>query len=181
MKTYSIVNLDTVEYSLLGHPKCFELPNTTRVNVISSDGEILDISQNRKPIVGRFGAHKLQIRALHQGRELSVEGSPYAFLYGQNLYTSNDLLAVLRELIPDMGRPFLVRDALSVESANGLERLRAKLLQHTTDPNALREYILHDYLVLYAQIGESIFLLAIRHHRQLAFDFVGQWGRGESL
>lgn len=85
------------------------------------------------------------------------------------------------ERFPDMGRPFLVREALSVESANGLERLRAKVLQHTTDPNALREYILHDYLVLYAQIGESIFLLAIRHHRQLAFDFVGQWGRGESL
>lgn len=85
------------------------------------------------------------------------------------------------ERFPDMGRPFLAREALSVESANGLERLRAKLLRHTTDPSALREYMLHDYLVLYAQIGECVFLLAIRHHRQLAFDFVGQWGRGEPL
>lgn len=83
------------------------------------------------------------------------------------------------ERFPDMGRPFLVREAHSVESANALERLRAKLLRHTTDPSALREYILHDYLVLYAQIGESVFLLAIRHHRQLAFNFVGQWGSGE--
>lgn len=85
------------------------------------------------------------------------------------------------ERFPEMGRPFLARKALSVESENGLERLRAKLLQHTTDPSALREYILHDYLVLYAQIGRSIFLLSIRHHRQLAFDFFSQWGRGDSL
>lgn len=82
------------------------------------------------------------------------------------------------ERFPDMGRTFLVREAHSVESANALERLRAKLLQHTTDTTSLREYILHDYLVLYAQINAIVYLLAIRHHRQLAFDFVGQWGRG---
>ena len=85
------------------------------------------------------------------------------------------------EKFPNMGRAFLVREVLSVESANGLERLRAKLFRHTTDPSALREYILHDYLVLYALIGESVFLLAIRHHRQLAFNFIGQWGRGDTL
>jgi len=83
------------------------------------------------------------------------------------------------EKFPDMGRPFLVREAHSVESANALERLRAKLLQQTTDTTALREYILSDYLVLYVQIDAIVYLLAIRHHRQLAFDFVGQWGRAE--
>jgi plasmid stabilization system protein ParE len=80
------------------------------------------------------------------------------------------------ESFPDMGRPFLVREAHSVESTNALERLHTKLLQQTTDTTALREYILSDYLVLYVQIDAIVYLLAIRHHRQLAFDFVGQWG-----
>ena len=83
---------------------------------------------------------------------------------------------LLDESFPDMGRPFLVREAHSVESTNALERLHTKLLQQTTDTTALREYILSDYLVLYVQIDAIVYLLAIRHHRQLAFDFVGQWG-----
>jgi hypothetical protein len=32
------------------------------------------------------------------------------------------------------------------------------------------------YLVLYAQIGEHIHLLSIKHHRQLSFDFEAHWG-----
>ncbi|MBT9520012.1 MAG: hypothetical protein IV101_03880 [Dechloromonas sp.] len=91
-----------MKFSLLSHPDCFQLPDTTVVNVISPDGEILDTFQNRMSVEGRYGVHSLQLRALHKGRELSVEGSPYAYLYGQNLYTSNDLLAALRELLPQV-------------------------------------------------------------------------------
>ena len=40
----------------------------------------------------------------------------------------------------------------------------------------LREYVLKDYLLLYALIGGAIYLLAIRHQRQLSFDFEGHWG-----
>jgi len=41
----------------------------------------------------------------------------------------------------------------------------------------LREYVLKDYLLLYALIdGATIILLSIRHHRQLSFDFEGHWG-----
>jgi hypothetical protein len=32
-------------------------------------------------------------------------------------------------------------------------------------------------LLLYALIGGAIYLLAIRHQRQLSFDFEGHWGR----
>ena len=39
------------------------------------------------------------------------------------------------------------------------------------------EYILDHYLVLYAQIDANLYLLAIRHHRQLSFDFQSHWGR----
>jgi len=81
------------------------------------------------------------------------------------------------ERFPGMGRPFLLRQPRSVETTNALAALRAKLLALTTDPDALREYVLKDYLLLYAQIGGAINLLAIRHQRQLSFDFEGHWGR----
>jgi len=79
------------------------------------------------------------------------------------------------ERFPGMGRPFLARAAGSVEAANTLKALREKLLALTLDPEALREYLMDNYLVLYAQIGGNVHLLAIRHHRQLSFDFASQW------
>lgn len=79
------------------------------------------------------------------------------------------------ERFPDIGRPFLTRAARSVETTIALEALRAKLATMTKDIEALREYILADYLVLYAQLDGLIYLLAIRHHRQISFDFESHW------
>lgn len=81
---------------------------------------------------------------------------------------------------PGIGRPFLANAARSVETTNALELLRTKLSALTPDPEALREYILDQYLVLYAQIDATLYLLAIRHHHQLSFDFQSHWG-GTSL
>lgn len=77
------------------------------------------------------------------------------------------------ERFPDMGRPFLERSALSVEGTSALEGLRKKLRQ-----GVLREYLLADYLVLYARYDQSLYLLSIKHHRQLSFDFDSLWGDG---
>jgi len=44
------------------------------------------------------------------------------------------------------------------------------------DTDALREYIIGQYLVLYAQIDANPHLLASRHHRQLSFDFQAHRG-----
>jgi len=79
------------------------------------------------------------------------------------------------ERFPAIGRPFLANAVRSVESANALEALRAKLSGLTPDPEALREYVFDHYLVLYARIGTNLHLLAIRHHRQLSFDFRSHW------
>jgi plasmid stabilization system protein ParE len=40
---------------------------------------------------------------------------------------------------------------------------------------ALRELVRGDYLILYARRGDDLYLLAIKHHRQLSFDFPGHW------
>ena len=79
------------------------------------------------------------------------------------------------ERFPGIGRPFMLRQPRSVETTNALETLRAKLLALTTDPEALREYALKDYLLLYSWTGGAIYLLAVRHQRQLSFDFEGHW------
>lgn len=39
----------------------------------------------------------------------------------------------------------------------------------------LREYLMPDYLLLYLRQDMAIYLLAIKHHRQLSFDFDRHW------
>ena len=85
------------------------------------------------------------------------------------------------ERFPGIARAFLANAARSVETTNALESLRTKLLALTQDPAALREYILEHNLVLYAQIDANLYLLAIRHHRQLSFDFQSHWGGTSSM
>jgi plasmid stabilization system protein ParE len=74
------------------------------------------------------------------------------------------------ERFPDMGRPFMNRPVKSIEVVNAVTALQAKL-----QDGELREYLLPDYLVLYARYAETIYLLSIKHHRQLSFDFSGHW------
>ena len=82
------------------------------------------------------------------------------------------------EQFPEMGRPFMARQPRSVETTNALAKLRTKLSGLNQEMDALREYVLKDYLLLYVLIdGATIYMLAIRHQRQLSFDFEGHWGR----
>ncbi|MBI5898819.1 MAG: type II toxin-antitoxin system RelE/ParE family toxin [Rhodocyclales bacterium] len=79
------------------------------------------------------------------------------------------------ERFPGMGRPFLRRPTHSVEAANAVDALAAPLAALTADRDALREYVLKHYLLLYAAMGNTIHLLAIRHQRQLSFNFEKLW------
>ena len=80
------------------------------------------------------------------------------------------------ERFPAMGRLFLEQPARSVEAINGMARLTKQLGAIAKD-GVLREYVMADYLLLYAQIKGTVFLLSIRHHRQLSFDFQALWHR----
>lgn len=75
---------------------------------------------------------------------------------------------------PDMGRLFLQRPVRSVEVANAIVRLAAQLGALASD-GELREYVMTNYLLLYARIKGSVYLLSIRHQRQLSFDFPRHW------
>lgn len=80
------------------------------------------------------------------------------------------------ERFPVMGRLFFVRPIRSVEASNSMDALKRKLNVIAKD-GEIREYVMPHYLVLYARFDATIYLLSIRHHRQLSFDFQAQWGR----
>ena len=76
---------------------------------------------------------------------------------------------------PDVGIDFLERQPASAELRMQWDRLRTRMAgAHAT----LREYIADDYLILYAVHSDMVSLLAIKHHRQLSFDFGGIWNPG---
>ncbi len=85
-----------------------------------------------------------------------------------------DTLVPNLENFPKMGRPFLARPALSVEAISRVEKLRTHLDVLCSNSD-IREYVLSHYLVLYAATETTVYLLSIRHHRQLSFDFEDLW------
>lgn len=72
---------------------------------------------------------------------------------------------------PRIGRRYLANPPQSAEALVQLAALPAGA------PDALREYLHGDYLMLYAatEADATVYLLSIRHHRQLSFDFAGLW------
>ena len=93
-------------------------------------------------------------------------------------FAFDDLLAELRATVipnlgrfPRIGRRYLDNPPQSAEALAQLATLPAGAA------HALREYLHGDYLMLYAAMDDSatVYLLSIRHHRQLSFDFARLW------
>ena len=96
------------------------------------------------------------------------------------------LLAALQDTVipnlrrfPRMGRRYLDRPPQSAEAIVQLGQLP------TGAADGLRVLGSGDYLILYAEENKSatVYLLSIRHHRQLSFDFARLWpesGRGDN-
>lgn len=100
-----------------------------------------------------------------------------AFLIGQEaepvfaalLEALSFRLAATLEEHPRIGRDWMLR---SPESVKG-KRLKARIAARLGGKRELREFILDDYLVLYALEDATAVLLAIRHHRQMAYEVRG--------
>ena len=97
-------------------------------------------------------------------------------------FAFDDLLAELRATVipnlqrfPRIGRRYLANPPQSAEALAQLAGLPPGV------PDALREYLHGDYLMLYTVVDGSpeakscVYLLSIRHHRQLSFDFARLW------
>ena len=92
-------------------------------------------------------------------------------------FAFDTLLAELRATVisnlrrfPRIGRRYLANPPQSAEALAQLAALPAGA------PDALREYLHGDYLMLYVCVDAraTAYLLSIRHHRQLSFDFARQ-------
>jgi plasmid stabilization system protein ParE len=90
----------------------------------------------------------------------------------------DDLLAELRATVvpnlarfPRIGPRYLDRPPQSAEALVQLASLPVG------SASALREYLHGDYLMMYAAVDATatVYLLTIRHHRQLSFDFARLW------
>ena len=103
---------------------------------------------------------------------LTASQAPQAFdeLLGELM----DTVIPNLERFPGLGRLFLERPVRSAEAANGVARLTQRLGAIAQD-GELREYVMSHYLLLYARIQGTIYLLSIQHHRQLSFDFEIYW------
>jgi len=93
-------------------------------------------------------------------------------------FAFDDLLADLRATVipnlarfPRIGRRYLDNPPQSAEALAQLATLPPGAA------GALREYLHGDYLILYAvmEAQAAVYLLSIRHHRQLSFDFARLW------
>lgn len=81
------------------------------------------------------------------------------------------------ERFPELGTPFFNRAVRSVEATNATAALKAKLADLVgISSTSLREYVMSNYLVLYVQVEDTLYLLSLKHHKQLSFDFEGHWG-----
>ena len=94
--------------------------------------------------------------------------------YDRLLDELGDVVVSNLERFPAMGRPFLTRVTQSVEALTIADRLGAKLAKLAVDAE-LREYVMHDYVILYALVGNSAYMLSIKHPRQLSFDHGRFW------
>ena len=119
--------------------------------------------------------HQVELTASFLERLNSIE----AFLGEANAaFAFDDLVDNIRTTVipnlrrfPRIGRPYLANPPQSAEALALLTSLPVGAA------NALREYLHGDYLMLYTVIDQTatVYLLSIRHHRQLSFDFVGLW------
>lgn len=123
--------------------------------------------------------YKVELTASFLERLDSIE----AFLTDADAaHAFDDLLFELRETVirnlrrfPRIGRRYLANPPQSAEA------LAQLALLPTGAPDALREYLHGDYVMLYTVVDAStntdatVYLLSIRHHRQLSFDFARLW------
>ena len=69
------------------------------------------------------------------------------------------------ERFPLIGTDFMAKNPMSIEGKIRLD----DILEINKFVN-LREYICGEYLILYTIKNDDVFLLSIKHHRQLSFD-----------
>ena len=107
--------------------------------------------------------------------EAFLEQADASFAFDRLVQELRSIVIPNLRRFPRIGRPYLDQAPQSAEALAQLAALPAGA------PDALREYLHGDYLLLYSvvdaleQAQATVYLLSIRHHRQLTFDFAKNW------
>ncbi|NBV15775.1 phage/plasmid replication protein, II/X family [Janthinobacterium sp.] len=103
----TLFNIDTVEFSVANADVDMTLLKAKTRGEVYCDGEKKSSKTNRRRIAGYQKRHAVHVRYESMARELSVEGSIFAYKSGQNVYTSpnlkNGCLNVLQDLKKKIG------------------------------------------------------------------------------
>jgi hypothetical protein len=119
------------------------------------------------------GPQRVELTASFLERLASIE----AFLTEAGAaFADDDLLTGLCSTVipnlarfPRMGERYLDQPPQSVEALDQMAQLPAGAA------DALRIYLHGDCLLLYTVTDTVVYLLSIRHHRQLSFDYARLW------
>ena len=125
----------------------------------------------KQSVVVRFTAN---FEANLASIEAFLTEAEFAQGYDRLLDELGDAVLPNIERFPAIGRPFLMHVPQSAEALAIAYRLRAGLARLAEDAE-LREYVMPDYVILYALIRDCAYMLSIRHQRQLSFDFGKFW------
>lgn len=104
------VHVDTVNFTVSGIE--WDVSGQARSWACNEDGEIFFDCTNRLPVTGKYGMHNLHVRYNPKTKTLSVEGSLFGFILGQNVFTSQrlakGLVCVIQYLAMKLGFTFAV-------------------------------------------------------------------------
>ena len=84
-------------------------------------------------------------------------------------------LAEIKEFLVGNDAPKAFDDLLARRSGSIEVLTRVESMGKRTGKGEIREYLTGDYLLLYLDDAETVFLLSIRHHRQLSYDLAAHW------
>ena len=129
--------------------------------------------RSRKPLV------EVRFTANFEANLASIESfltePEFAHGYDRLLDELGEVVIPNIESFPAIGRSFFAHAPQSVEALSIVNRLRATVARIADDAD-IREYIMRDYVILYALVRDNVYLLSIKHHRQLSFDLGRFWG-----
>lgn len=103
------IGIDTV---ILRVPYHGERLRTLYTQRITPDGEVIQIGSYAACVKGKAGQHAIKVRHDLQRNELQIEGSPYGFLYGQNVFTGTNLPWITHHLLKKISEKLSLPDTL---------------------------------------------------------------------
>lgn len=108
-----------------------------------------------------------------EGIEAFLAEADAAFAYDRLLDELRATVIPNLSRFPRIGRPYLDTPPQSAEALAQLGTMPSGMA------DALRVYLHGNYLMLYAAVetNTTVYMLSIRHHRQLSFDFGKLWPR----